>query len=209
MNPGFLSLVLLCIAVILLASGWKEVFLSRVPQKEILLFFVFWLLGMQATVHAGRFAIGGTFAVAALLGAGIVVRAKDALRATHIVVSGLLLSSVGVLMQEFFAIDPWFVLYRSEIDIAVWLSLLCLFMRRKPLEQIASLSIGLALGDLIYGWFHRESMPIHLGSPAFQDKWWLAVVSVRLASVTLARVFALIRKASDRLQLMRKGGWRG
>jgi hypothetical protein len=209
MNSGYLSLLLICIAVILLASGWKEVFLSRVPHKEILLFFVFWMLAMQVTLNWGHFSVNGTFLIATLLGISIAIRTRDALRGTHIAVTGLLLASVNVLMQEFFAIDPLFVVYRSEIDIAMWLSLLCLLMRRKQLDQIAGLSIGLALGDLLYLYFHRESVPLYLGSPAFQDKWWLGIVTVRVASVSLQYVAAGFRKVAERLHMPRRGGWRG
>jgi hypothetical protein len=124
------------------------------------------------------------------------------------ILTGLLLSSVNVLLMEFFTIDPLFVITRTELDTAIWLSVLCLLMRRKPLEQIASLSIALVIGDALFQSFHRESQPIFLGSPAFQDKWWLSIVSVRVASAAVLYALAGVRKAAERLRLPRRGGWR-
>src|SRR6478736_3334615 len=45
MNAGYLSLILLCITLILFASGWKELYVRSISHKGMLLFFALWIVG--------------------------------------------------------------------------------------------------------------------------------------------------------------------
>lgn len=208
MNPGYLSLLLICMTVILLSSGWKEVFLSRASHKEILLFFVLWITGMQYTFSFEQITINGTLIVISLLCVYILFRAKDWMKRAQIVLIGLLLAAMNFLLLEFFSIDPVFVISNMGLDIAVCLGILAICMSRESNVQIASLSIGFIVGDALFAYNHISSVPIVLGSSLFQDKWWLALVIVRTGTVIMQVIVTFYRRFSQKFGSIRKRGWK-
>src|SRR5438128_1392 len=58
MNPGYLTIFVVCSAGILLASGWKEFLLKDMSHRSILFFFAGWLIFSMftwvMTFHAER-----------------------------------------------------------------------------------------------------------------------------------------------------------
>ena len=209
MNPGYLSLLLICMTVILLLSGWKEVFLSRFSHKEILLFFVLWIVGLQFTFSLRHVSVNGSFLVISFMCLYIFLRKANWMKKTQIVLNGLLLAAVNLLLLEFYSIDPVFVISHLGLDIAVWLSILCICMSRESIVQIASLSIGFLLGDALYASNHFSSThPIVLGSSLFQDKWWLALVVVRTGTVIMRVIVIAYKRITHKFETIRKRGWK-
>lgn len=211
MNPGYLSLLLICITIVLLSSGWKEVFLSKASHKEILLFFVFWITGSQITVPLTYFPflqINGSAVVICGLCLYILIWKTSWMNKIHILLVGLLLASVHFLLLEFYTLDPIFVIFNVELDIAVILSIICLFLKRESNAQIASLSIGLLFGDIYYAYFHQDSLSTLLGSSLFQDKWWLAIIIVRMLTVFMQAIIISYKRFALRYETFRKRGWK-
>jgi len=209
LNPGYLSLLLMLVAAILLASGWKTALLGRVSGRDVALFVVLWAASMQFRWTWNGAIFYGAWPVAFGLVAVLLWRSENWFRRWHVVVTGILLGSVYMLLQELYAIDPMFVLVGGNYDAVLWLSVICLMMRRKSFEQIGSLTIGLLLGELLAALFHHEGRMLVFGSPTFQDHWWLAVMTVRSASVAIGSALLLARKWASRIPLPRRGGWRG
>jgi hypothetical protein len=208
MNPGYLSLLLICMTVILLSSGWKEVFLSRASHKEILLFFVLWIIGLQYSFFVQQVQVNGIVIVISLLCVYIFVRVTNWIQRVQIVLFGFLLAAMNFLLLEFYSIDPIFVISHMGLDIAIWLSILTICMSREANVQIASLSIGFIVGEVLYAYKHLSSLPIVLGSSLFQDKWWLALVIVRTTTVIMQVTVTSYKRFTHKFGTIRKRGWK-
>lgn len=197
MNPGYLTLLLIIISFILVVSGWKEVFLSRVPLKEILLFFMLWVISSQFSIQWNHVKLNGIILLLGVFSGWLLLRFRSRFICFRLLTVSMLLASLHFLLIEFFKLSPVFVLFRTELDAAFWMSMICVFMLRNPLYQFVSLSIGLVLGDAYSLYYSHQEMPLHLGSLAFQDQWWFAILTVRLASV----LWKLVETAYKRLLL--------
>lgn len=182
MNPGYLTLLLICISFILVVSGWKEVFLSRVPLKEILLFFMLWVISAQFSIQWRSVELNGVILLLGTVSGWLLIRSNSGFTRVRLLTVGLLLASLHFLLLEFFKLTPVFILFRAELDAAFWISILCVFLLRNPLYQLVCMSIGLILGDTYSLYYHHQELPLYLGSLSFQDQWWFAIVTVRLAS---------------------------
>ncbi|MFC0214877.1 hypothetical protein ACFFK0_20935 [Paenibacillus chartarius] len=179
MNPGILSLVLLVIALILLASGWKDVILRSISHKGILLFFVLWLGTSRITVSHDTYKLNLSFILIAGLAVTLLLRSSGVLAKLHVVSIGLLLGSFYFLLKELLSKDPVLIVSRPDVDIAVVLGLVAVLLRRSVALQLACLSMGLVLGEL-YGviWAHKAGTSV-LGSASFRDQWWVALFVAR------------------------------
>lgn len=209
MNPGFLSLVLLVIALILVSSGWKDLLLRSISHKGILLFFVAWIGLTRLTIHWHHVRLNMTYALVLLLAAIVLVRTKGMAAKLHLLSIGLLLGSFHFLLQEVLERDPILIVSRSDVDIAVLLGLMTVMLQRSVGLQLACLSIGLATGDLYYAMLHKQSITAggYLGSPTFQDEWWASVFVSRGATLLVQGTWL---GSKELLQLWsdKRKGWR-
>lgn len=191
LNPGFLSLILICISLILLASGWKRTLLQGVSDLAVVSFFAGWC--SLSFVHFrwwGGVDLYGVVVVLTVLIATITASQQPLSRGVHSVSLGLFIASVYYLLKHLGDIDPLFLLYRSEAGAVSVVALLTALLVRKVKDQIACISLSLLLGSIMYEIVHRHHSPIQVGGLLFQDEWWLAVVSAR--ALTLASDFVRV-----------------
>jgi hypothetical protein len=207
MNPGFLSLVLLVIALILLSSGWKDVLLRSMSHKGILLFFIAWVGLTRVTFTVRHLKLNGTFLLVAALAAVLWLGTQGAAQKLHALSIGLLLGSFHFLLQELFDIDPVLIVSRADVDIAVVLGLITIALQRSVSLQLMCLSLGLAAGTVYGTVFHHKAEFAALGSPSFQDEWWTAVFVSRGGTVLLQGAVSGTKGLAQLWSDKRKG-WR-
>jgi hypothetical protein len=207
MNPGYLSLILLVIALILCASGWMDVLLRSITHKVILLFFIAWLGLSRVTLTFSHAKVNLTFVLVLTLSALFVRKAAGPVQKLHLLSIGLLLGSFHFLLQEMYSMDPILVVSRPELDMAVFMGLMTSVLQRSAAEQIACLSIGLVMGEVFYAFVHKQVISVYLGSPTFQDKWWVTVFVSRTVSLFVQVVY-LSCKGIFETWMTRKRGWR-
>ncbi|WP_052487116.1 YphA family membrane protein [Gordoniibacillus kamchatkensis] len=207
MNPGFLSLILLVIALILLSSGWKDVLLRSISHKGILLFFIAWVGLSKWTVTVQHFKLSGPFLLVSALAVCLWLGTEGAAAKLHALSIGLLLGSFHFLLQELFEIDPILIVSRADVDIAVLVGLITLVLQRSVSLQLACLSIGLATGTLYGVLFRHKTGIMTLGGPSFQDQWWTAVFVSRCATVLMQEAANGVKVLSQ-LWADKRKGWR-
>jgi hypothetical protein len=103
--------------------------------------------------------------------------------------------------------DPILVIFRPSLDTALLLSMIVILIERRVKEQIACLSIGLLMGDFLFGFVHHPAAPVQFGGPSFQDEWWLSVFTARTMTILLQTAYSGC-KWMIRSWLSRRGGWR-
>ncbi|WNR42464.1 YphA family membrane protein [Paenibacillus roseipurpureus] len=204
MNAGYLSLILLCIMLILLASGWKELYIRSISHKGMLLFFVSWLIGMRLTVVIRQVHIQVVYFVVLALALLILYVTQGFIHKLHLLSIGLLLGSLHFLVEQLLVMDPILIVRNSAWQSALVLALVAVVLQRNAWEQIGAISIGYLLGDLYQSGIHKVDGNQMLGLAGFQDQWWLTVFTAR--TITIMVQFAYNSCRSVWKQWMNRNG---
>ncbi|WP_248925405.1 hypothetical protein [Paenibacillus hamazuiensis] len=206
MNPGYLSLLLIAMTLILLASGWKDVLVRGISHKAILLFFVLWLGTSKIVIPFGSWRIYGCACVAVVISAAVIAKTESFMLQCHLVSVGLLLGSIYFFLQEASHLIPAMMAH-PDLNSSLLVGFSAFLMTRLPLVQAACVSVGLLLGDAYSVYVHSpEGFPAVIGGPRFQDRWWLALWMARGSSVVWQGVCAGGRSAARYWAGRRKEG---
>jgi hypothetical protein len=207
MNAGYLSLILLCITLILFASGWKELYIRSISHKGMLLFFVSWIVFSRFTVTIQHVQVGLVYVWVLIISLGILYKTQGFIHKLHLLSIGLLLGSLHFLLQQLLEMDPILIVRNSEWDTALMLAVVVLVLQRSAWEQIAALSIGYLLGDMYQAGIHPLDGYHHVGKATFQDQWWLSVFAARTMTIILQSAYNGCRNII-RSWMDRRGGWK-
>lgn len=208
MNPGYLSLLIICIMMILLASGWKEELVGGVSHKVLFLFFMSWIpLSLINITLFERYQVNMSYGLLLLIIFLILATRRSVFLIVHLLSIGLLMGSFYFLFKQLVNMNPIMVVYRPLLDQCVLISFLTVLFVRHPLQQLACLSIGLMTGDMLNHYFHQGHIPLNFGGAAFQDQWWLTLLMTRALSLVCICMFRGCRGAV-RHWIDRKQGWR-
>ncbi|MCP3772473.1 hypothetical protein NLX71_03965 [Paenibacillus sp. MZ04-78.2] len=129
---------------------------------------------------------------------GVMVRTPSFLYRFHLLSIALLLGSVYFFLRETLHLMPAVIWFSSEWTIAASVGFLAAALLRWPLLQIAGLSLGLLIGDVMLACAHREQMGMTLGQAEFQDAWWLTAFAARGCSLLLEGMVAGTKRAFKR-----------
>jgi hypothetical protein len=193
MNPGYLSLILISVTMILLASGWKDILLPGIPRVGILVFFIGWLLAALFSVELGRVEMQLTLPYLLLCGTVATRSQKTPLLRVHVWVCGLLLGTFDCLLRE---LGGWGAVApqgHGWLNGAVVLAVITLLLGRGALWQWTALCIGLVISEALFVWFHRDTAGF-AGGAAFADHWWLLLSLTRGLSVLLEAAGRLVSR---------------
>ncbi|RAU94739.1 hypothetical protein [Paenibacillus sp. YN15] len=193
MNPGYLSLVLISVTMILLASGWKDILLPGIPRAGILAFFVGWMIAALFSVELERAEIQFTLPYLLLCAAAATRSLKAPLLRAHVWVCGLLLGAFDCLLRE---LGGWAALApqgHAWLNEAAVIAVITLLLGRGALWQWIALSVGLTVSEALFFWFHQETASV-AGGAAFADHWWLLLCLTRGLSVLLEAAGKLAAK---------------
>lgn len=206
LNPGYLSLLLLCITAALLFTGWKNTLLQGASMRLLLLFYIgIASLGPIVVPLAGfRLRLG--FVMIALVGIGALAARRPWSDRSYVLAASLLVASFYSLLSQLYASDPVLILYSAFLDPAALLVIVTLLLFRKPMDQIAALSLGMAAGEAVLSVVSLQKAYI-LGSVIWSDQWWLTVCAVRMLTVLIDSIKQIISRLGDLLHT-RMEDWR-
>lgn len=182
MNPGYLSLIVMVMTGILLATGWKPVLLGDLSAAAIGLFCAAWLASCQFAVTVpGGIVIYICWFVLLLTSLSILTFRRRPSSSLHLLSVGLVLGFFAFYLRRVLAADPSLLLFSSDVDTYMYLSLVVLLFVRVAVEQIAAISIALMMEEALFLFFsHGVNGPFDRhavwGGARFQDGWWLAVL---------------------------------
>ncbi|GAA3405251.1 hypothetical protein ACFFNY_28670 [Paenibacillus hodogayensis] len=206
MNPGFLSLILIIIVLILLASGWKRTLLPGIPDAAVLIFFAGWFVSalFRFTLYGHPETSGTVLWLSATALAAALCR-RPPLQVLHLVSLGLFLASLYYVLKHLGDLNPFFIPGHSWSSGAMVVAIAASLLLRRTTDQIAAVSIALLLGSALYGSAYPDRWTAVLGGLPFQDEWWFTIVTARLLSVAGEWVSAAVRGASKSLSDRWKG----
>lgn len=208
MNQGYVSVILICISLILLASGWRKEMAGDASHKGILLFFAGWIVGSRLNLRLSELLTLNLVCVPLLITIlAVLFGSRDRMNGVHLISAGIFMSLVFLLQQQISSAAPMMVVFFPLIDAAGLLGMLAAGLFRRPLEQIAAISLALLVGNLLFQIIRPDPVPIHLGDAYFQDEWWLSVVLSRSFSV-VSNGFLKIWKSTISVRADRRKGYR-
>lgn len=179
MNAGYLTLLLMLVALILFASGWKDIILRGITPTSLLLFFVFWAFAMRWSVDWNGVKIYGCLVPIGLVIAAGLYRTRGWLLRLHLLSVGLLIGSISFFLKETVRMMPHLLWLGSKLSDGILFGSLTAVLLRTPMTQLAAVSLGLLAGEGLYGISHHHDKPMVWGRPEFQDEWWMTVFFVR------------------------------
>ncbi|WP_281938244.1 hypothetical protein [Paenibacillus tyrfis] len=136
----------------------------------------------------------------------VMVRTPSFLYRFHLLSIALLLGSVYFFMRETLHLMPAVIWFSSEWTVAASVGFLAAALLRWPPLQIAGLSLGLLIGDVMSACAHREQMAMTLGQTEFQDVWWLTAFAARGCSLLLEGTVAGTKLVFNRMRQMVRSG---
>ncbi|MCP1307127.1 hypothetical protein NI000_07715 [Paenibacillus tyrfis] len=136
----------------------------------------------------------------------ILVRTPSFLYRFHLLSIALLLGSVYFFLKETLHLMPAVIWFSSEWTVASSVGFLAAALLRWPPLQIAGLSLGLLIGDVMSAYAHREQMEMTLGQAEFQDEWWLTAFAARSCSLLLEGMVAGTKLAFNRVRQRVRSG---
>lgn len=183
MNPGYLSYLLFCILIILLACGWKEQIIKGVSHQGILIFLISWLFCSVINVELfGSYRMNMCYLMLLVVTLWIVFRVRAWTEVSHFISVGLLLVAAYILLKQLFSIDPIIIKEYSFFYISFFLCLMTSVFVRHPLQQVATITIGLFVGEAGYIYLREGHLPFHFGQPRLYDQWLLVFLGTRFLS---------------------------
>ncbi|WP_019534079.1 YphA family membrane protein [Paenibacillus ginsengihumi] len=210
MNPGYMSLLLIVVTLILLASGWKDTIIRGIAHRSLLLFFMLWFTLAPCRLPTGEARMYGSIPILAGMALFVLYRTERRLYQLHIVSVSMLLASVAFFLLETVHIAPAIMVMNAEWTVALYLGLMSAVLLKSPAAQLAALSLGLVGGEWLHWYAHRAQVPHDIGGPGFQDMWWMTVAVSRGLSLALQSVGAAMRKAAGfalgRIRRSKQGG---
>jgi hypothetical protein len=190
MNPGYMTVFVLTIICILLASGWKALLLAGISREAIIVFIIGWLLFSFFSLH---FFIKGVgiqinLAFVFLLGYSLFLfsRLREPLDRLHTASVAALLGLLDVTLRE-----------ASKFAIgydALLMAIATVSFQRGSYKQITSLLLGLLFGNVVSMIIHQRSQSIVMADQRYQDLWWLTLLLMRAAAVIYHYVRPSLKK---------------
>ncbi|MFK7696451.1 hypothetical protein [Paenibacillus sp. HJGM_3] len=192
MNPGYLSLILLCSAVILLASGWKSALLPGLRDRGLIAFLIGWLVLSQIHIPgpgSAQAEIGLVLIPILIFVLHRIGSCETPVKGLHLVSIGLFLGSLYALLHHALRADPLLLPLHSPVAAGIVVGLTALFLTRDPGDQLCVVSLGIVIGTGLVAYVRQNTVPFLWGGRTFQDEWWASVAAVRLASLAFESVW--------------------
>ncbi|MDQ1909437.1 hypothetical protein RAC89_02840 [Paenibacillus sp. GD4] len=197
MNPGYLSLLLLVISLILFASGWKDFILRGITHPSLLLFFVCWLLATPLSVTIGSYRVFLCVPLLLCCCLRIWYQVRAWMVRLHALSVSLLLGSVTFFLRETLHLLPSMIIVNQQVTMALFIGILAAGLIRNPIVQVANVSMGLLIGETMFHYSHLQQAPFVLGGTSFQDLWWTTVFAARGSSLVLSGFLFGIRRSAE------------
>ncbi|WP_442548607.1 YphA family membrane protein [Chengkuizengella axinellae] len=194
MNPGYLSFLLLSITYILVFFGWENQIIQEVSRKTILVFMLVWSLFLFIDIPLFNTYVNLSYLIMLLTSTYIYLSQKTRFISFHSLTFMIFFSTLYVLFQQLYFMDPMFIIYHPTVDAAIVLAMLTAVLVKSSLEQFAVITIGIILGDFILSYFTLYHLPTQLGTFELYDIWMLTFIICRFISETVSKAYQTFKQ---------------
>ena len=193
MNEGYLSIILLIIVLILLASGWRTLLFIDTPPLVLTVFFTLWILGMFVQLSLSESLKMQGIYLAWVVLVWIAIRYAKWPGALYFLFTGFFTGLIGYFVQHIYTLDPVLVVINSRIDLAVLLAFITWTVSRMPLIQAVNVAVALIVVESLQLHLKQTEQTMLLGGPGIQDIWWMSYLAVRVCGALSESLSSLIQ----------------
>lgn len=204
MNPGYLSVLCIAVSLILIASGWKDVFISHITSRTLLLFFAAWFMLHPVRWPIGNVIVSGSALLMAVVSVLCLIKSEGWLSRIHYGAASLLLGSVSSLLSLYLKAAPQIHSLAPEWTASALIGLLAALLLRQQSMLIGGISLGLLLSELLLNRSGNQEASMLLGDPRIQDRWWLTL----FAGLGAAWLLQAVREGSRKAVRLLSFKWR-
>ncbi|MCA0754436.1 hypothetical protein KP806_05195 [Paenibacillus sp. N4] len=212
MNPGFISLWLLLIWLVLLATGWKPFLFPEVTRRRMLTYGLIgllllptpiWLTAVLAGAHIELHA-----AVCVLLAAAMaaLLRFEGWSLRGYLALSAVMTAVVWGFVRKIYSYDPVFYWLDPNWDAPLAAGVLCGAFSSEVRHQGVILIWGAALSELLLALLHKDIPSVRIGSLSWWDGFLIAFSAARLISILVRGAKTAMSKAGTFFWHSRGGG---
>ncbi len=216
MNPGFISVWIVIMALILFATGWREYLAPGISRRTlivlgavsaIMLMMPLWIdihlrpgAAVTAVIHIHA-------AIILLLLAGMVTGWGDEgwNNKLYLVLCGVIVGLVWGIVRKLYSYDPVFYWLGPSWDAPILSGALCGICTSNGRQQFGVMIWGAVIGEFVYALLYKGIVMTSIGSVAWWDRFLVSLVAASLASVAHRAVRMTGSKISD-LLLNYRGG---
>jgi hypothetical protein len=177
MNAGFPSFIFLFITIILLWSGWRQIFLEGISQRMIALFLVGWFVLVMFAWEIDKLTVINFGVLVYLITAFCIFWTSESSIRLHLISLAFLMGTVIFLLQELFRLDPILIVINSYLDITVITLVITLISFREVKHQVFLISSGILFGEGLFLYFNQKRLPFYYGDWEMYDLWWMITFS--------------------------------
>lgn len=212
MNPGFISLWLIIIWLVLLATGWKPFLFPAVGRRTMLTYGMLSLLlipnpvWLEAELAGIRIELH--VAVCALLIAAMAaaMRFEGWSQRGYLVLSMVMIAVVWGSVRKMYSYDPVFYWLDPIWDAPLAAGVLCGAFSSEVRHQGVILLWGAAVSELLLVLLQTDNPFARIGSLSWWDGFLIAFSAARLVSILLRGARSAMSKAGTFFWHSRGGG---
>jgi hypothetical protein len=188
MNPGYLSVLLYVVFLILYRFGWISPIQGRYVRASMKWFLLGWPVLLWVSLPWEHITWNGAFAFMFLWTCWSIVWVDEQDRLSAFTL-GVLLGSVYFLMRELMMRDPVLIIGNMYWNIFLSFTFVVLFAFDRLSSRMFAAAFGLMIGEILWGFQLSGRIPyVEVGALWFHDVWWMTMYGVSLghaASVLL------------------------
>lgn len=211
MNPGYMSLWIIVILIILMATGWKSFIAPDFSQRSIVLFgigviallpFSIWWVPGNAYVHVELHAAAIVLLLAGLLALN---DSEEWSYKGYLLLCILMIMFIWGFLRKMYSYDPVFYWIDPLWDAPLLSGILSGAFTSNAKHQFGMIAWGAALGEVLNAILQGASYTTLIGSLYWWDSFWIAIVAAMIFTLFLKVVRMVFAKLSLVL-LHLKGG---
>lgn len=192
LNPGYDSILIVFILIILFLSSWKSIILPEIPSWAVVVFIVFWFISLLVPVSH----VGLSVLLSKVLYVGISIWGLLAIKSFQsrvtIVALGLIFGFTTFAITELLRLSPVVATRLTDFDTILILSILISLCHQESLQQVTILTIALLLSNGMTLLIYPASDS--LAGLDFQDLWWRSLLAMRIFTVSMKYGWIKYRK---------------
>lgn len=210
-NPGYMSLLIMIIMLILIATGWKPYLAPDISRRTMALLGILIIASMPFSIWwsplPDYIQIKLHVSVCLLLLASLFTfkGSEDWSYKGYLALCTLMIAVIWGCVRKIYSYDPVFYWIDPIGDAPITAGLLCGAFTAQTKHQLSMIIWGAVLGETLNTVLQAGTYAVFIGSLSWWDSFWIAVATARLFSLLLKAIRRGLTKLSVVLWYI-KGG---
>lgn len=204
MNPGFMSIWIIIILLILMVTGWKPYLAPEVSRRSllvtafgitVLLPFSLWWQPMPNLIPIELHA-----AVIVLLFSGLLTLkgSEDWRYKGYLVLCAVMIAVIWGSLRKMYSFYPIFYWLDPQWDAPLFAGVLCSAFTSQVKHQFGIIVWAAALGEVLNALLQSGNYTAMIGTLTWWDSFWITLITARIFSFVLKA----IRRTASRVGVM-------